>query len=317
MNSHLYSSARNLTLAVTLAAFTITSAHAATVGLGTTKRGATSQISTAIASVVSGVGELKVRPQPMANTSQYIPAVNAGKLEFGIANAVQVKYAIDGKGLSEGHPNPDLRLVATLFPFRAGLVARKDAKLNSSSDLKGKTVPAFKEGSLGDYLMRGYLATGGLDKSSVTLVAVASFPAMFKSFKQGKIDVSIAAVGSGITKEFDATLGGIQYVNFPKAGEGELQKLLPGAVLLTVEANSEIPGLASDVNVMAYDYLLFAHKDVSDESVIAMLKGLHNNPDKLMATGPLWKSFDPKNMSKDQGVAMHPAASRFYKEMGQ
>ncbi len=45
---------------------------AQTVGIGTTKGGATGQVSAGIAKVVSSHGDLQARTQPMAGTKQYI-----------------------------------------------------------------------------------------------------------------------------------------------------------------------------------------------------------------------------------------------------
>ena len=96
---------------------------AQSIGIGTTKGGATAQISAAISKVVSANSAVQVRPQAMANTQQYIPLVNAGKIELGLANVPQTRYAVSGTGMSEGKPNPDLRMVVTLFTFKTGVLA--------------------------------------------------------------------------------------------------------------------------------------------------------------------------------------------------
>ncbi|MCY3828829.1 MAG: hypothetical protein OXF89_06815, partial [Rhodospirillaceae bacterium] len=83
-------------------------AQAQSVGIGTTKGGATAQVTAAIAKVVSAHAGLQMRPQPYANTSQYIPVVNSGKLEFAASNIFQLTFALNGTGMSEGRPNPNL-----------------------------------------------------------------------------------------------------------------------------------------------------------------------------------------------------------------
>ena len=67
---------------------------AQTVGVGTTAKGATSQVSAAIAKVTSQFSGLQMHPTPMAGTQKYIPAVNSGSLEFGVANIMQTAWAI-------------------------------------------------------------------------------------------------------------------------------------------------------------------------------------------------------------------------------
>ena len=38
-------------------------------------------------------------------------------------------YAVNGTGMSEGRPNANLQMVATLMPFRNAYVVRKDMKV--------------------------------------------------------------------------------------------------------------------------------------------------------------------------------------------
>ena len=103
-----------------MAAFAAGPVVAQTVGIGTTKTGATSQVTAAIASIASKFGGMQMRPATMAGTQKYIPAVNSGSLEFGAANIMQTAWAVKGQVLSKGRPNPNIKVVATLMKFRVG-----------------------------------------------------------------------------------------------------------------------------------------------------------------------------------------------------
>ncbi|MBM3607848.1 MAG: hypothetical protein FJX29_05235, partial [Alphaproteobacteria bacterium] len=148
-----------------------TSAFAQTVGIGTTKGGATSQVSAGVATIVSKYAGLNMRTQPMAGTQQYIPAVNAGSLEFGVANIMQTQWAIRGEELSKGKPNENLRMVATLMVFRTGIIASKPSGIRKVSDMKGKRVPdVFAAAPLFKTIMIGALANAGLTYKDVRSV---------------------------------------------------------------------------------------------------------------------------------------------------
>ncbi|MEM8665193.1 MAG: TAXI family TRAP transporter solute-binding subunit [Pseudomonadota bacterium] len=290
-------------------------AAAQTVALGTTQGGATSQIATAIANVVSAAGEVQVRPQVSANTSQYIPLVNAGRLDFGIANYPQTWYAVDGSGMSSA-PNPDLRVVATLFPFQAGIVAPESAGIASYADVAGKKVPRFPDGSLGDYIIRMALSAGGLTYEDVTEVPIANFPRMYDAIKQGQTDISIATIGSQPTYDLEAALGDIQFIPFDADDTEAVSAVLPGTYLWEIDANEELPGLDAPTRVFAYDYLLFAHKDVPDEIVTKVAKAMAEGEEALKATSPLWREYDPSTLGKEHGLEYHPAAIAFYESLG-
>lgn len=289
----------------------LSGASAQTVALGTTQGGATGQIATAIAQVVTRHGGLQVRPQPVANTAQYIPAINAGQIEFGIANAPQTSNAFTGQGMSEGRANPNLRMVAVLFPFNAGLVATQASGMKGYGDLKGKRLPWFPDNSLGDVIMRACLEAVGLKPEDVTRVPMPNFPRMFDAFKGGQIDVSIATTGSQNTIDFQQTItGGIRFLSFEPSAADALAKRLPGTTLRSVPATPQNPGIEPGMLVFAYDYTLFTHVGMNEDVVYKFTKAMLEQGEDLRATGPLWAEYEPKRTGQGLGVPFHPGALR-------
>ena len=291
------------------------------IGLATTKGGATAQIATALAKVISEKSDLEVRPQTLGNTSQYLPLVNSGKVELGIANFPQTFYAVTGTGMSPGQPNPNLLLIARLFPFAAGLVATDKSGIKTYADLKGKRIPRFTADSLGDFFLRASLANAGLTYDDVVSVPMSNFPRQFAAFKQGDIDVTIAAVGSQNLIDFKATLGGVHFVSFTKDKAAASEKLLPGGELRTMPVNAANIGIAADTLVMAYDYTLFAGSMVSNEVVGKVVKALIAGAADLKASSPLWAEYDPKKLYRPAtgaaaAVKYHPGAIAAYKAAG-
>lgn len=295
-----------------------TPALAQVVGLGTTQGGATGQIATAIAQVVSQHGGLQVRPQAVANTAQYIPPINAGQLEFGIANAPQTANAFTGTGMSAGQANANLRMVGTLFPFNAGLAATVSGGMRAYADLRGKRVPWFPENSLGDVIMRAALEAGGLTPNDVTRVPMANFPRMFDAFKAGQTDVSIAAVGSQNMIDFQQSItGGVRFLSLRQQDQAVIAKWLPGARLRTMPVNPTNIGIAADTVVFSYAYTLFTHVRMADDVVYRVAKTMFERAADLRATSPLWEEYEPRDLGADiGGVPFHPGALRFLREAG-
>ena len=290
-------------------------AAAQTIGLGTTQGGATGQIGTALAQVIATNSDLQVIPQVSANTSQYIPLLDTGRLELAIANYPQTYYAMKGTGMST-RPAENLRLVATLMPFLAALVASEKGGIDSYAAIKGHKVPRYPENSLGDFIIRACLAAGDLTYDDVTSVPIANFPQQYQAFKDGRIDVSIATVGSEATFDLEASVGDIQFLKLPEDSVTKLQKSLPGAYLEDVAANDKLPGLDKPSTVFAYDYLLFANAKVDDETIEKVAKAIYEGGDYLMNTGPLWKDFDPKQIGKKAEIPYHPGAIAYFEKAG-
>lgn len=284
--------------------------------LGSTARGGTSQIGRTLAAAISETGVMQMRPQELANTADYIPLVNAGEIEFGIANIVQTTYAVNGTGMSEGRPNPNLQMVATLMPFRNAYVVRKDSDIQSVADLAGKRVPVFADGALGDYVSKGYFANADMTLDQADGVAVPNFPRMWSSFGEGSTDVTIVVVGAAQSREFDASFG-IRYLSFDDSPEAleRMREWLPQTYLQELPAGA-VPGMDEATTVNVFDYVLFANADVSEEMVYNATKALWDKEADLLAGGPFWNGFAKENMGKDVGVTYHPGAIKFYKEMG-
>ena len=303
----------SLTLMVALGASAVVAELAA---LGSTARGGTSQIGRTLAAAISEVGELQIRPQELANTADYIPLVNAGEIEFGIANVVQLTYAVNGTGMSEGRPNSNLKMVATLMPFRSAYIVRKDSDIKSVEDLKGRRVPVFADKALGDYVTKGYFANANMSLDQVEGVAVPNFPRMWASFAEGSADVAIVVVGAANSREYDASFG-IRYLSFENTPEAlaRSRKFLPQMYLQEMPAGS-VPGIDKPTNVNVFDYTLFAGKDVSDDMVYKSVKALWEKEADLLAAGPFWNGFTKEKMSTPLGLTYHPGAIKFYKEMG-
>lgn len=299
-------------------ALSMQAAAAQVVALGSTATGGTSQIGRALAATVSEVSPLQMRPQEVANTSDYIPLVNAGELEFGIANVVQTTYAYLGEGMSEGRPNENLRMVATLMPFRAGFIVPADSDIQTIEDVRGKRVPSFAEGALGEHVVKAYLANGGLTMDDVIEVPVPNFPRMWSSFSEGTTDITVVVVGAGNSREFDATMGGIRYIDFNDSEEAvaAMNEWLPQMYLAEVQPSEEIPGIDVPTHIMVYDYTLFASADTSDEQVYEVVKAIYESEESLLATGPFFNGLDVSNMGRDVGLPYHPGAIKFYEEQG-
>ena len=292
---------------------------AQTVGIGTTAKGATSQVTAAIAKVTSQFAGMQMRPTPMAGTQKYIPAVNSGSLEFGAANIMQTAWAIKGQVLSEGRPNPNIKLVSTLMKFRVGPLVGKKTKFNSVGDLRGAKAPTgFKAAPLFNEINNTALATGNLTISDIKGIPISALVPSWKALMAGKVDFAIGAYGSGFMKLIAKKLGGIRFISLDNssATQAKVAKMMPGADIRTVKPNPKIPGVEVPTNLFHFDYILFAGEHVSNDVVYRVAKAMYENKKALVGASPMWRGFSPKNMSKDQGLEYHPGAIKLFKEKG-
>ena len=285
--------------ALGIAAAAVFAAHGAsaeTIGIGSTKGTAVGQMATILSKVVSSKAEgIELRPKNMGGSQKYIPVVNAGELQFGIANIVQTTMAFEGKGLSEGKDYGNLRLAATLMAFRNGLLVKNDSDIKIISDLKGKRVPSgFKGSPLFAFFFEGMMANGGVSMKDVKGIPAIGLGQSWGLLKQGKVDVVITAVGAApVTPNM---LKGVYYVD--------------------LQPSPKFPAIKAPTTTVGYDFMLFTSKDVSNETIGKVLKAIHGSEAEIKASSPLWTNYSSAGMAKDVGLQYHPGAEAFYKSAG-
>lgn len=291
------------------------------VGIGATSTAYTAQASAAISKVVSEKAGIQMRVQTHGGTSAYVPLLNAGNLEFGLANELETLYAATGSGIYQGRPQSDVRIAAVLTPFASGLYARKDSDIRSVKDLKGKRVPGgWASQKIIGVLMDGVLANAGMTYADVQQVPVPNVVKGADDFAAGKTDVFFFAVGAGKVKETDAKVGGIRAVPIDPSPEAvaRMKKHVPPAEARLFKPSPVNVGVFEPTHIMAYDYMMLTNAKVPDDVVYRVLKTMHENKKDLAASFPALNQFAPDRMSKNiAGVQFHPGAIKFYKETGQ
>ena len=308
-------------LGVLAAAALAGTASAQTVGLGSTKAGAVSQITATISKAVSEhAGGLQMRKQTMGGTQQYIPVVNAGELEFGISNIPQYSMAYEGTGLSKGNKYDNLRLVSTIMKFTVSAVVPKKSGITSIEQLKGLRMPVgFKGAPLFVHLFNGSLATVGLTPADIKPVPQVGLVQHWRAFMAGKIDWAIAAAGTGWVKQMDAKIdGGVRHISYPNTPEAlkGMHKWFPKSEWSVVQPVKGLTAVVEPTVFVTYDFLLWTHKGVSDDVVYKVAKVMHTQEKQLKEGGPLWRSFSSgKRLVKQHGYPYHPAAVKYYKEV--
>jgi hypothetical protein len=313
---------KTVTTLLAAASLAASAAYAQTVGIGATTTAYTAQAGAAISKVVSEKAGIQMRVQPHGGTSAYVPSVNNGTLEFGLANELETLYAVTGTEIYEGRAQANLRVVTVLTPFSSGLYVRKDSNIHSLRDLKGKRLPSgWASQKIIGVLLNGVLATAGMSMSDVEQVPVPNVVKGADDFAAGKTDAFFFAVGAGKVKETEAKVGGLRAIPIETSPEAiaAMRKHVPPSYAKVYQPSPIAVGVEKPTAIMSYDYLVLANDKVSDDIVYRVVKSMHDNKDILAAAFPALRQFDPKGMSKkfEGGVQFHSGAIKFYTETGQ
>jgi TRAP transporter TAXI family solute receptor len=306
-----------LALAVTLGG----AASAQTVGLGVGTPGFwTNGAGSAIAKVANDAG-VKMRIEPASGTTVYVPQIENGQMEFGLANHSETYDAVHGSGLWQGKKLSNLRVISVLAPLRTGIFVKKDSPIKKLSDLKGKRVTSdYSAQKTVQFNVLGMLAMGGLTLDDVEQVKVPNVVRGATDFAAGKADCFFFALGAGKVAETDAAVGGVRILPIDPSPQGmaKIQKYIPVGYADTVRPGPGLVGVVEPTPVFAYDYLALASTKTPDDMVYKVVKAMHGGKAAMAAAFKSLEEFDPKKMVKDlgKGIEYHPGAIKFYKEIG-
>jgi uncharacterized protein len=309
-------------MALILTVLMATTVAARTINIASSNPGsATHSASAAVAKVIADSLKTQTRVIPHGGQSAFIPAVNAGEADFGIANSYEFLVAVTGTGIYQGQTLKDLRMVSVLYPIRNAFWVRKDSPIKSIKDLKGKKVPGgWTAQKIVGYTTAALLANAGLTYDDVDMVPVPNVNMGADEFMQGKVETFYFAMGSGKVLEAGSKVGGLRALSIDTSPEAiaRSKKHLPPMYPSLVQPSESNYGIVGPSHLLAIDFILITNKNVPDDLIHQVCKVLSGGKNALTASfKPLGDGFGPDKMAKPLTTGeYHPGAVKFYKEVG-
>ena len=199
------------------------------------------------------------------------------------------------------------------------IVAREEFK--SLNDLKGKKYPVgFTAHRTVRSILQAFLNNAGMTADDFDGVPVPNTHAASQLFLKGSLDGTLSSLGGSRLRNADAKVGGIRIISMDRSPEAVagMQKAYPNSYLIELKPGKGRVGLDDGPAwVMAFDMNLMTSTKTPDEVVYKAVKALHAGKDGLVKISPVFRGFNPDRMPSDiDGIGMHPAAVKFYKENG-
>jgi len=291
-----------------------------TVGIATSNPGSLfHNIGTAVANAANA-GGLNTTIQPATSPNQFIPFIDQGGIEFGVANLQEVAYAITGEEWWNGQTNPNLRIVAHLQPLIEAIFVRADSDIMKVSDLRGQPMTdGYTAQNTILPQLSAFYATAGMTRDDVEKVSVASVVAGADAFMAGDTVGFIFAHGAGKVREADAAVGGLRALGVEDDSEAALaaaREHWPTAFFMSLP-EAAMPGVLEETTYIAFPQVIFTHANVPDDVVYAMAKAMYENAAVMGESFPPMRAFRAENMKSDPGVAeFHPGALKFFADVG-
>lgn len=244
--------------------------------------------------------------------------IRQGELDFGVIQSdVQVKSINGTDQFSEDGPYSGLRSLFSVHPEPMHLMARADAGIASTADLKGKRVNIANPGSGTRVLAETLLKYEGLSVDDFSLAAELKSSEQAAALCDGKIDATIWAAGlpNGSSQEATSTCD-VKII--PLSGEG-IDKLLAdnSAYAPATIPGGMYPGNPDDLPSWGPKATIVTSAEASDEVVYEVVKAIFENFDGFRKLHPAFANLKETEMVSDGLTAeIHPGAMKYYQERG-
>jgi TRAP transporter TAXI family solute receptor len=245
-----------------------------------------------------------------------LEAVRKGDLELGVVQSDLLYNAYTGKEVfADVGADKNLRILFSLHSEPFTVVARKDSKINSFDDLKGKRVNIGAPGSGMRATMEDLMARKGWSNKSFASIADVKSADLTGALCGNKIDALIFAGGhpngtiQQITSSCDTRLVNVSGPVIDKLIKEHpfySRAFIPGGMY---------PGNAKDVETFGVKAVFVASASLDEEVVYEIVKAVFENLDNFKMLHPVFATLDAKHMVYDTDVApFHPGALRYFRE---
>lgn len=307
-------------VAAATAAFIGLAASAQTVSISTLPPGSVNNVQTqALAKVVQETTGIQMRVVGFNSPEASMSAVEYGEALFSFMSSDEVGIAVRGQDVYEGEPLSSLRLVATVFPFKVGIVVRADSGIEKVEDLRGKRFPTGWEGfPQGIALSTAMLATAGMSFDDIQGVPTTNLLRAADDLQAGLIDATVFAIGAPKMAELDAAIG-IRFLSLDPSPESNARMgaVRPEYHIAQQAAAPNLHGVADGASLMEYAMTVITHANADEEMIYNITKSIHENRAGLVAAHPSYNAMNPDRLAiRQDGVEHHPGAVRYYKEVG-
>ncbi|QGM30628.1 TAXI family TRAP transporter solute-binding subunit [Bacillus sp. N3536] len=221
-------------------------------------------------------------------------------------------YGTEGTEMFEGNKLDTVVALGALYPETVQLVTLADSGINSFEDLKGKKVSVGAPGS-GTYAnAEQLLEIHGLSIEDDIQAQNLDFGESTDGLSTGQIQA--AFITAGYPTSAVEALNATNKVNIIPVSEDKAKELIEKYPYYAVDALPKgTYGLADEVPAVSVLAMLAVKKDLSEDLVYKITKGIYGNTDKIShAKGEFIKA---ETALDGIGIDVHPGAQKYFDEV--
>ena len=275
-----------------------------------------------IADICGKYTPMKIKVMPSTNEMVWVPMTATKEIDLGVASALPLRQAylgtfvFEGIAKKAGVKNFSLRLIGGGSPLRVNFLVRGNDSAKKISDLKGRRVVVFREGTHFDLYNKARLANGGLTLNDVKQVPAANPIESARAVMEGRADAGDLAVGAPIATEAAAKVKARFLPLDPSPEAVKRMKEFVEVAYVDKVPGGIFAGVPESQYLMHMDVIFVAREDISEAAVYELTKAIWEHNAELLKKPGLMEWTTKKFLTTEPGLPYHEGAIKFYKEIG-
>jgi len=245
-----------------------------------------------------------------------VNTIQAGELDFGIAQSDTVFQAYNGEGKFKGKAITELRSALAIYPELLAFVVAKRSGIKTLADIKGKRANIDVPGSGTRMTTEIVLKAFGIKKSDLALVNELKSSEGPTILKDDHVDGYFGVFGHPTANIKDSANSlDIDIVPIEGAPIDALVKKYP-YYAKGVISGTFYKGVTHDVPSIGVKAVLVTSSRTSDKVVYTVVKTILDNFAAFKKLHPAHKTITKKSLLDGLSVPQHPGAIKAFKEAG-
>jgi len=245
-----------------------------------------------------------------------VNAIAEGDLDVGVVQSDTQYYAVKGEDKFAGKPMKELRALFSLHAEPFTVVARKDAKVATWEDLKGKRVNIGDPGSGTRSVTELLMKESGWTSATFKLAADLRPTEMAAALCDNKIDAFTYVVGhpnASIKEASIACASNLAQVTGPAAEK--LMKSYPFYPAAVIPAKT-YTGTDIEVKTFGPRATIVTSSRLSDGAAYAIVKAVFDTLADQLRLHPALENQTAAEMLAGNSAPFHPGAVAYFREKG-
>lgn len=240
--------------------------------------------------------------------------IDDGDADLAILQSDVLAYAHEGTALFESDGVVDSALwVAGLYNETVQIICSTD--ITDIEQLRGKSVCVGDVGSGTEFNAKQVLEAYGMTFDDINAVN-GSFSDGVESLKDKKVSAAFTVAGAPTTAIVDLAM--TNEFNMLSLSEDAVKYLTEKYTFLTLDPlpAGTYSGIDHEVDCVAVKAVLVASKDLSEDVVYELVKGMFDNQDALATAHAKFGLLSPEGAVAGASADLHPGAAKYYSEIG-